>query len=289
MKALLTSLLLTAAVLPALSHAQTVNICDRTPQVRDAILEGSVGDDCADVYVWGIQWPALNLEGKQLTTLKAGDFDDLTGLQWLNLSNNQLTTLPEGVFDGLTNLQELRLHNNQLTALPEGVFDDLTKLEYLDLRGSYLVGLTPNDPLFAGLPSEVELHLGLARHARAVAHAYKSECGLHEFYFALQGLIDDYLSSITPSITPDESTYYASERRLVRTVSDDCVVDLVRLLVDVRQMEGGRGGISLEDGPGKPKLTLNPVLSIIKVLTISYHASCHFRAPGPPVRSEGAP
>ena len=34
------AMLLAATVLPALSQAQFINICDRTPQVRDAILKG---------------------------------------------------------------------------------------------------------------------------------------------------------------------------------------------------------------------------------------------------------
>ena len=54
MKTLLTGLLLAAAMLPALSQAHIINICDRTPQVRDEILRrlqvsGLQADDCAAV------------------------------------------------------------------------------------------------------------------------------------------------------------------------------------------------------------------------------------------------
>ena len=49
MKTLLAFMLLAAAVLPALSQAQTVNICDRTPQVRDEILLAIGANDCAAV------------------------------------------------------------------------------------------------------------------------------------------------------------------------------------------------------------------------------------------------
>ena len=49
MRSLLTFMLLAATMLPALSQAQTVNICDRTPQVRDAIMERMEADDCVAV------------------------------------------------------------------------------------------------------------------------------------------------------------------------------------------------------------------------------------------------
>ncbi len=54
MRSLLT-IMLAAAMLPALSYAQTVNICDRTPQVRDRIMQRVGADDCAAVDAHG--WP----------------------------------------------------------------------------------------------------------------------------------------------------------------------------------------------------------------------------------------
>ena len=71
-----------------------------------------------------------------------------------------MTTLPAGLFDGLTSLRNLLLSGNRLTTLPEGVFDSLTNFWELDLSNNHLVGLTRNDPLFAALPSDVDLSLG---------------------------------------------------------------------------------------------------------------------------------
>ena len=102
---------------------------------------------------------SLFLSSNQLTALPDGVFDGLTRLQLLELSNNRLTTLPAGVFDGLTSLQSLWLDGNRLTTLPAGVFDGLANLELLDLRENHLVGLTRDDPLFAGLSSEVDVQL----------------------------------------------------------------------------------------------------------------------------------
>ena len=154
----LLTFMLGAALLPALSQAHIINICDRTPQVRDEILRELEADDCAAVD--SDEVTKLNLRSKQLTNLWAGDFGGLAYLQELNLYGNQLTALPAGVFDDLTRLLRLYLSNNRLTTLPAGVFDRLTSLQILSLQGNHLVGLTENDPLFAGLPSGVDLELG---------------------------------------------------------------------------------------------------------------------------------
>ena len=94
-----------------------------------------------------------------MTTLPAGVFDGLTRLRLLDLGENRLTTLPDGVFDELTRLEHLWLSENQLTTLPAGVFDELTSLRWLSLESNHLVGLTRDDPLFAGLSSGVVVRL----------------------------------------------------------------------------------------------------------------------------------
>ena len=140
MRTLLNCLLLAVAVLPA--QAQAVDICDRTPEVRDAILEALEVDDCAAVESVGLASVGiLDLGKKQLTALRSGDFDGLTSLQRLGLSENDLTRLPAGVFDGLTSLQELDFSRNRLRTLPAGVFDGLTSLERLRLYENQLTTL----------------------------------------------------------------------------------------------------------------------------------------------------
>ena len=169
-------------MLPAPSQAQTVDICDRTPQVRDAIVAAAGAEDCAAVEsesLAGVTWldieeqgltslraddfdgltslESLSLSGNQLAALPDGAFDSLTSLQYLSLSGNQLAELPDGAFDGLTSLQTLWLHDNQLAALPDGVFDGLTSLESLSLSGNQLAALP--DGAFDGLTSLQKLYL----------------------------------------------------------------------------------------------------------------------------------
>ena len=113
-------------------------VCDRTRQVRDAIVDNISGiSDCAQVAETHlVAISGLNLPGRNITALKAGDFDGLISLRSISLFNNQLSSLPVGLLDGLTALEYLSLFNNQLTGLPEGLFDGLTGLTTLYLQGN---------------------------------------------------------------------------------------------------------------------------------------------------------
>ena len=164
------SLATTAAALifatPA--HAQPVPpVCDRTPQVRDAIV-GTLKDtdiineesDCADVtdsHLSGITdvlpLGAWTTWGGDIATLKAGDFSGLVNLTRLGFGDNQLSTLPATVFSGLGNLRNLGLKNNRLSTLPADVFSSLGNLRNLGLKNNRL----------STLPADVFSSLGNLR------------------------------------------------------------------------------------------------------------------------------
>ena len=112
-----------------------IPVCDRTPQVRDAILgEISNISDCALVTEAHLATiTRLSLDGQRFTALKAGDFDGLTALTTLILSNTPLSSLPAGIFDNLTALTSLNLSQNDLSSLPADIFDNLTALTTLYL------------------------------------------------------------------------------------------------------------------------------------------------------------
>ena len=143
--------------------APTGGVCDRTPQVRDALVAAVAGaSDCSEVsdaqlkmiedtlllnsggivalkvgdfkYLEKVE--GLNLSGNALSALPAAVFGELTGLTSLDLSGNVLTALPRGLFDLLTGLTALHLNSNRLAegGLPDGVFEELEKLTTLDLR-----------------------------------------------------------------------------------------------------------------------------------------------------------
>ncbi len=124
---------------------------NRTPQVRDAIVEAVPGvNNAADVteaHLAAIT--VLNLSNKGITALKSGDFDGLTALTTIRLWDNELTTLPADIFDGLTALDNLYLRDNELTTLPADIFDGLTTLTTLYLSNNSFTTL-PAD-IFDGL------------------------------------------------------------------------------------------------------------------------------------------
>ncbi len=117
------------------------NICDRTAEVIDAILEKLSGaNDCAAVTSGQLAAITgdLRLESKNISSLKDTDFNGLTSLTELYLSQNDLTTLPDGLFDELTSLTILDLFGNDLQVLPDGIFDKLTSLTNISFDGNSL-------------------------------------------------------------------------------------------------------------------------------------------------------
>ena len=137
-------------------------ICGRTPAVRDALMALIPGvSDCAAVttaQLAAITGP-LDLFGKNITALAAGDFAGLTALTELALFDNDLTALPDDVFDGLIALRNLYLESNDLTTLPGEVFDGLTALETLSLSSNELNTLP--DGVFDDLTSLKTLDLSI--------------------------------------------------------------------------------------------------------------------------------
>ena len=163
----------------------STGICDRTQQVRDAIVAAVAGvDDCADVtseHLAGIagafdldetgiaslqsrdfaglsSLQHLWMDGNELTALPDGVFEGLSSLVSLTLAENEIQELPTGVFAGLSSLTQLWLQDNRLTALPVGVFAELSSLEILTLFGNELSALPVG--VFDGLSSLTLLDLG---------------------------------------------------------------------------------------------------------------------------------
>ena len=115
----------------------------RTAEVRDEIVKLLDGiGNCVEVTedrLAGIR--KLDLSGKNISTLRSGDFAGLTQLEFFGLADNELVQLPGDVFSGLTALRSVSLSNNRLTALPGDVFSGLTALEDVRLHENRLTAL----------------------------------------------------------------------------------------------------------------------------------------------------
>ena len=140
----------------------TGGVCGRTLQVRDAIVAAvSAASDCSLVSATHLAGIGGSFSVIDLTSLKAGDLDGLSGLDQLSLFGSGVETLPAGLFDDLDSLIRLRvgvgltrlpkdifrgldkadrlfLDHNSLAAgsLPDGVLEPLTKLDRLNLTGN---------------------------------------------------------------------------------------------------------------------------------------------------------
>ena len=132
----------------------TDGVCERTAQVRDAIVTAvSAASDCSqvtDAHLSAITGTLFRVSG--LTSLKLGDFAGLSGLGQLTLYGSGIETLPVGLFDGLDSLGVLIVEVG-LTGLPKDIFRGLGDT----LNGLYLSGnAIPGNRLAAGsLPDGV--------------------------------------------------------------------------------------------------------------------------------------
>ena len=159
-------LLLTVSLFVLSSTAQAQmqsGVCDRTPQVRDALVAiVGGGVSCAEVTADQLgRISVLSLGSERIQTLQSGDFAGLSSLEQLDLYDNDLTALPPNVFAGLTNLRQLNLWHNDLTSLSPAVFADLTNLRILDLDDNDFADIPPD--VFAGLTNLVYLWLNDTR------------------------------------------------------------------------------------------------------------------------------
>ena len=158
-------------------------VCDRTPQIRDKLVDETGSENCQAVtapLLAGLT--ELNLRALEIAALEELDFTELTRLTQLLLDSNPLTELPPGVFaplvrlyslalgispelrelppglfSPLSDLVNLSIYNTGMSALPPGIFQNLGNLELLILDNNRLERLPPE--VFSGLGNLRELRL----------------------------------------------------------------------------------------------------------------------------------
>ena len=147
-------------------------VCDRTAQVRDALVaklksDGTLtsSNSCAQVtadMLSGVSGTlSVSNSSPKLTALETNDFSGLSSLEVLNLSDNLLTAggLPGNVFSSLGSLTELNLTNNALvTTLNATLLAGLGALQRLSLADNSLTASHFPSTLFDNTPL-LELNL----------------------------------------------------------------------------------------------------------------------------------
>ena len=138
----------------------TVNICNRTPEVRDALLESIAGgvtcSTVTDAQLADVN--RLEVDGYSSASIAPSDFAGLTRLSTLQIGNSeQLASVPARAFAGLDSLTTLNLRNNRLTALHPDAFNVLPALTRLYLTNNALTWLPTY--VFHGLSNLLRLDL----------------------------------------------------------------------------------------------------------------------------------
>ncbi len=170
-------------------ESEILAVCDRTPQVRDALVE-HLGKDCENIGAEDLaQVVKLDLSNTGLSSLKSRDFSGMISLRDVNVSSNNLTWtqacaakygdsvqninltynylggtgagIPSGCFTSakFPNLKSLHLAGNRINSLPGRPFSGLTNLYWLDLSENQIADLHVQAPFF-GLTGLVYLNLG---------------------------------------------------------------------------------------------------------------------------------
>ena len=120
----------------------SAGICERTLQVRNAIVAAVTEDDsnvtdCSQVTEAHLAAVTGVFLLEDLTSLAAGDFAGLSGIREITLGGSGIETLPAGLFDGLGAHIGLGLEIG-LTHLPKDYFRGLGRLAVLNLSGNRL-------------------------------------------------------------------------------------------------------------------------------------------------------
>ncbi|MCY4415662.1 MAG: hypothetical protein OXE87_05055 [Chloroflexi bacterium] len=147
-------------------------VCDRTPQVRDALV-ALVGKACKDIGAADlIRVVKLDLSNTGMSSLRPGDFSGMSSLRQVDMSSNNFTSwtdacaasygnsvqninltnnklggtgaqIESGCFTAtkFPNLVSLHLAATRINSLAGNPFDGLTKLEILDLSQNQITAV----------------------------------------------------------------------------------------------------------------------------------------------------
>ena len=126
-----------------------LSVCDRTPQVRDAIVTALGATDCGSVTEQNLsnltnQLAIYGSSESSISALKVGDFSGLSELRRLRLINNSLTTLDNNAFVGMSKLKTLEVSGGNISDIHAGAFGGLDSLSALSLEDNNITSLRDN-------------------------------------------------------------------------------------------------------------------------------------------------
>ena len=162
-------LLIGLFLVPLFSYGQDfLSVCDRTPEIRDLIMEKVAqidstiecnDDDLLKPILIEINFleSFKNFPSFTEMTLKAGDFSGLPNLYTISIQGYKIPSLPQGLFSNLPKLETLVLSNNKTSSLSQDIFSNLPKLRTLDLSHNRITFL--HEEAFSGTSNLARLDL----------------------------------------------------------------------------------------------------------------------------------
>ena len=254
-----------------LTVAAFVPVCDRTAQVRDALVarlksDGTLGstDGCAQVTDGMLSGLTGTLDvsnpSPKLTALVASDFSGLSSLEVLDLSDNSLTAsgLPANVFSALTSLTGLNLGTNQLATLPATLLTPLTSLTELQLNNNQLASLPAT--LLSTLTKLTELHLNNNQLASLPATLLSTLTSLSELK-----LHNNQLSELPAGLFSGLTSLSASDLDF----RDNKTALVLPLVLDYQRSSQSEGSLSVGLAIGAPVALTIPLQVAAGTATLS--------------------
>ena len=96
----------------------------------------------------------VDLDGNEITELKADSFGNLTKCTALYLGINKISQIDHHTFHGMSNLKHLSLEDNYQSVIKPGTFSNLHKLTYLWLNDNEISEI--NLEMLEGLKAVIE-------------------------------------------------------------------------------------------------------------------------------------
>lgn len=235
---------------------QMVSICSRTEQVRVAIQKevaterftAGVGGAVRCQFIGAheianIEY--LQIIGKDISSLKAGDFEGLDGLRMLDLEGNRLEMLHPSALSGLKNLENFVLARNRIASLGDALAA-LPRLKSVDLSANKLSSISPD--AFSGNPKLKSVFLSDNQISKLPEGIFQNNHSLQVI-----DLSKNRLRQVPSSFTPEKSALQS--------------LDLSRNLIEKldKNQLSGLSGLRVLNLSGNPVETLDKQGSFLKV------------------------
>ena len=115
------------------------------------------------LFKWGftVQSTEMNLNDRNITSIKEDTFTPFINLNYLDLSKNKIEEINSGIMNGLESLIELNVGENIISYIDDFSFEEMINLKELSINENNLDYIEPN--MFYGLSNLNKLYISKNR------------------------------------------------------------------------------------------------------------------------------